>query len=748
MKTVLIPEQPSARLEQLLPCPPSLDAVEAVSPVSVGTNDRPARDSRASIANGFGLRMVATSVTLTSLVLVRRLGRMVNRGLGRSGRVQLSSRLGSIGLAALCLVAGLGGAMPRVAEAQSAPAQRKQLAFLVGVNRPGGNSIRLRYAEMDVARLNEGLLANGFVSKLLLKTQEQAPRQPLNRSNVIRGLQTLLESEKPRLGDVLVLAIAGHGFETTDEKNGEPFPEVWLQVGPAATRESGKEDYLGLYDLLNCLAPYPGVSCLVLWDTCRDELSDKVDPPVYKEARLAEGIDPGQISVYFSCGSLAKAKASGVESNKANEKPESADEKQGHGLFLNELQQMLDPFVAPGCQDKLTWKLLEERVQKRFASAVQAPEKITPSSVRRPAGSKVLDTLALRDTTRETLTGGASPDQIEEASRRLGYRLRLPAIAPPATGAGAGLVSLEDEESCLRLKLVVVPAGDLAIKSPGVTRSNASPGKEPKAPTPFLVGVTEVTVGQFRCFKGFQTDAEREGKGWGYLPDEQRFDNDSRHGFNWRRTGFYQDDDHPVVNVTWNDAQKFVDWLNGKSNLTQLSARTLEGLGQDKQSIQLFFSLPTGDEWDYLCSLGDAAARDPPLHQRENTADSALRSYLPATIPPDAPSDEHPFTSPVGAFDKKSHPLGLADLYGNVSEWCIASLDGNSVDSSKAVAPPAAPSIRGGSWDQFLVDGSAQWGRKLSPRARSCSIGFRLVARIQPGLKPVNSLFTKPDSDQ
>ena len=38
--------------------------------------------------------------------------------------------------------------------------------------------------------------------------------------------------------------------------------------------------------------------------------------------------------------------------------------------------------------------------------------------------------------------------------------------------------------------------------------------------------------------------------------------------YNWLNTGFPQTDDHPVVNVTWNDAVAFCQWLSRKEGKT------------------------------------------------------------------------------------------------------------------------------------------------------------------------------------
>ena len=107
---------------------------------------------------------------------------------------------------------------------------------------------------------------------------------------------------------------------------------------------------------------------------------------------------------------------------------------------------------------------------------------------------------------------------------------------------------------------------------------------------PFHMGVYTVTVGQFRQFvkdAGYKTEAEKDGAGgWGYNAARKAFDSDQK--YNWQNVGWEQTDDHPVVNVTWNDAVAFCDWMSKK---------------EDKQ-----YRLPTEAEWEYSCRAGTTTA--------------------------------------------------------------------------------------------------------------------------------------------
>ena len=103
---------------------------------------------------------------------------------------------------------------------------------------------------------------------------------------------------------------------------------------------------------------------------------------------------------------------------------------------------------------------------------------------------------------------------------------------------------------------------------------------------PFYLGVTEVTRGQFRRFvdeAGYQTEAEKRARG-AMVGTRRRRSSSRIPKFTWQNAGFEQTDDHPVVNVSWNDAQAFVAWLSRKEGKT--------------------YRLPTEAEWEYACRAG------------------------------------------------------------------------------------------------------------------------------------------------
>jgi formylglycine-generating enzyme required for sulfatase activity len=238
---------------------------------------------------------------------------------------------------------------------------------------------------------------------------------------------------------------------------------------------------------------------------------------------------------------------------------------------------------------------------------------------------------------------------------------------------------------------------------------------------PFYLGKHEVTVGQFRRFAKatlYRTQAEREEKGgWGWSDAKKRFE--QHPSYTWRNPGFSQDDQHPVVNVSWNDAVAFCDWL-GKED------------GQ-------VYRLPTEAEWEYACragsatrySSGDAAET---LKAAGNVADdTARRKYRDwFTI---SGSDGFVHTAPAGKF--QSNRFGLHDMHGNVWEWCADPYAKDYYKGSPEADPPGPSQaadrvIRGGCWF-----GNPRYARSaeragFAPDFRSPYLGFRVV-RVPPG---------------
>ena len=220
---------------------------------------------------------------------------------------------------------------------------------------------------------------------------------------------------------------------------------------------------------------------------------------------------------------------------------------------------------------------------------------------------------------------------------------------------------------------------------------------------PFFLGHNEVTRGQFRQFvKGtqYKTDAERDGKGgMGRVNDEPV--QDPR--FIWSAdVGFAQTDDDPVVNVSWNDATAFCQWLSTKQNTVKIV-------------------LPSEAQWEYACRAGTMTfwhCGDGETSLQKSAWFSSNRGWK---------------THPVGQL--QGNAWGLYDMHGNVWEWCDDRY-GFDYYSKSSADDPAGPSTgslrvhRGGCW-YSSARGCRSADRDGSvPSRRDGLLGFRVAADL------------------
>ncbi len=113
------------------------------------------------------------------------------------------------------------------------------------------------------------------------------------------------------------------------------------------------------------------------------------------------------------------------------------------------------------------------------------------------------------------------------------------------------------DTNSIGIQLALLPAGEFqmgALDHDTQADPNERPRHRVRFTQPFAIGIYEVTVGQFREFTtatGYQTDAERDGKGGpGYDASSQQFIDAWQPEFNWQNVGFLQSSDQPVINVS------------------------------------------------------------------------------------------------------------------------------------------------------------------------------------------------------
>lgn len=275
-------------------------------------------------------------------------------------------------------------------------------------------------------------------------------------------------------------------------------------------------------------------------------------------------------------------------------------------------------------------------------------------------------------------------------------------------------------ENSIGMTLVRIPAGKFTMGSPAgeKDRLDHENQHEVEITRDLYLGTHEVTIGQFRKFatdEGYRTDAETDGQGgFGYNEATGSFEG-RKPQYTWQNTGWNVTDDHPVVNVSWNDAKAFCAWLSRKEQKT--------------------WRLPTEAEWEYACRAGSKTAfqngDDPEgLAQAGNVADGTAKAKLP-NLKAILAKDGYVFTAPVGKFQKNR--FGLYDMHGNVWEWCEDWYDpGRYPEGSPR--DPTGPStgssraFRGGSWDRTAARCRSAARGGNAPTFRNFILGFRVVS--------------------
>lgn len=272
-------------------------------------------------------------------------------------------------------------------------------------------------------------------------------------------------------------------------------------------------------------------------------------------------------------------------------------------------------------------------------------------------------------------------------------------------------------------KLVLIPAGEFlmgAAETDAAADEDEKPQRRIRIGKPFYLGAFEVTVGQFGKFvadTGYQTQAEKTGGG--AVVDFNTGKVVVKPELNWKNPGFPQTEEHPVVQVSWNDAVAYCRWLADREGAT--------------------YRLPTEAEWEYACRAGTTTRfysgdDEQGLRQVANIADGALNDHR-AIRWASSWDDGYAFSAPVGKFQPNA--FGLHDMHGNVWEWCSDWYSGKTYKNGEATDPKGPSTgtvrvVRGGAWYYRPQDNRATFRYRARPDLRDFLTGFRVVRETEP----------------
>jgi len=225
-------------------------------------------------------------------------------------------------------------------------------------------------------------------------------------------------------------------------------------------------------------------------------------------------------------------------------------------------------------------------------------------------------------------------------------------------------------------KMVAIPGGSFSMGC--VSGKDCADDEKPVHQvtlSPFQMSATEITFEQYDVCVAFGGCAHAPGdEGWGR-------------------------GDRPVINVSWEDAQQYIQWLNQETG---------------KQ-----YRLPTEAQWEYAARAGSATKYSwgNEIGSNQANCDGCGSQW------------DNKQTAPVGSF--AANAFGLYDMHGNVWEWCQDWYGSGYYQSSPATDPQGSSSgvlrvSRGGSWNGGPSSLRSAFRGGSSPGDRYGVLGFRL----------------------
>jgi len=236
--------------------------------------------------------------------------------------------------------------------------------------------------------------------------------------------------------------------------------------------------------------------------------------------------------------------------------------------------------------------------------------------------------------------------------------------------------------------MVRVPAGEFTMGSPASEPFRGFEVEHPvKIEKPFALSKYEVTFDEWdACVKDGGCD--------GPAPDDQGWGRGKR----------------PVIDVTWDEAKSYVEWLSKKTGKK--------------------YRLPSESEWEYAARAGTKTA-----FSYGPTISSAQANYDGSTAYGDGPVGMNRMqTTEVGSFPPNA--FGLYDMHGNVWEWledCFQDgYEGAPANGAPFMTPECGGHVlRGGSWEDHPAELRSASRVGSSRDEQSWSDGFRVALSME-----------------
>ena len=238
-------------------------------------------------------------------------------------------------------------------------------------------------------------------------------------------------------------------------------------------------------------------------------------------------------------------------------------------------------------------------------------------------------------------------------------------------------ILVRDIQVSLPCEMIYIPAGTFLMGnngSEGYSNSNELPQHSVNLPD-YYIGKYEVTRGEYRQFMnagGYSTQSYWSAAGWSWKGSRTEPDYWAA-SQNWGSPPgtFTQTDNHPVVGVSYYEAEAFCNWAGGHLPTEAQWERAARWTGTHANVY------PWGDTWD--------------VQKCNNWDDTLYPRYR---------------TVPVGSYSSYPSPSGCQDMAGSAWEWCKDWYDWDYYSHSPTSDPQGLTSgsyrvVRGGSWTNY-----------------------------------------------
>ena len=262
-------------------------------------------------------------------------------------------------------------------------------------------------------------------------------------------------------------------------------------------------------------------------------------------------------------------------------------------------------------------------------------------------------------------------------------------------------------------EMVVVPAGlfmmgaDDDLERADLIAGSEHPQHQVTITRPFAVGRYAITRGEFAEFV----------KQTGFTPQENTLVWVDKSGWEidpaaaWNSPGFHQDNSHPVVCISWEDANAYTNWLE---HITGSPYRLL-----------------TEAEREYITRAGTTTSFwwGASIQSAQANYNGSLEYWVG-----DKPGEYRKSTVPASSF--LPNPWGIYNVHGNVMEWCQDVWHDDYVGAPSngnawlAEGERDRRVVRGGSWNASPTFVRSAARVRFHLRSARNSVGFRVARTI------------------